>query len=64
MSTNSEELEIISCCDDFIEDLHADDEMIEDQNDINFENDLKQPTASFLHIMVLWNHALVWNLMR
>ncbi|GLT69356.1 hypothetical protein SLA2020_415140 [Shorea laevis] len=40
MSTTGEEIEIISCCDDFIEDGHADNKMVEDQND------LKQPTVS------------------
>ncbi len=58
--------QINSCGDEFIEDLHPDDEMIEDQNDINLlGNDLKSSQLPILlHIMVLWNHALVWNSMR
>lgn len=48
MSKNSEELEIISSSDDFIEDLNAEPEMVEDQNDINLpKNDLEQPTVRF-----------------
>jgi hypothetical protein len=40
--------QINSCGDEFIEDLHLDDEIIEDQNDINLlGNDLKQSTANF-----------------
>lgn len=48
MNKNGEELEIISCCDDSIEDLNAEPGMVEDQNEINLpKNDMKQPIVRF-----------------
>jgi hypothetical protein len=40
MSATCEELEIISCCEDFIENGHVDNRTVEDQND------LKQPIVN------------------
>jgi hypothetical protein len=40
MSTNIEELDKISFCDDFVEDGHVDNEMIK------YQNDLKLPIAN------------------
>ena len=48
MSVSNEELEIISLCDDLVEDsVHVELEIVEDQNDVDLPtNDLNQSFAS------------------